>query len=391
MVLGETIKTIWSRVSQPIKLLTSGFFVAITLAVVARPNLIPFERSIRLFIIDFQVWQTLGITLIKVGIDQLIFVKISRNFDQNIEKKEFIVHTQVLNFLFCLSYALFNPFELAILLFLVLFFDLNSVIIVAELTGRYIFNVTVISNLLRNVLPYLVICLFYEYVTESVITLVILSGAILRFAILNNYLKKISYEGDSLVLKVSYVVIIQQSLNFLLFKIDNIIISTIRKFNIKNILLDELTFLYIYQRLPDIISGVSTTIAPILLPWIYEKYRKDSYRRIKSQYFILLAALFLSLTLVSYVYFIVQDVSVTISTLLVVTTQSVLIFIMNYLTYEYFAENRLGDLVKVLSISVFIGSVFFVIGYIAGVSVVKIIYIVPIQMISFILLTRNEK
>ena len=64
---------------QSVKLLSSGVFVAVALVIIAKPKLLPINDEIRLFIIDYQLWQNLGITIIKVGVDQYIFAQGSTN------------------------------------------------------------------------------------------------------------------------------------------------------------------------------------------------------------------------------------------------------------------------------------------------------------------------
>src|SRR5665213_323193 len=60
-----------------IGLLSSGIFAAIAFTIIASNRLPQISKSEIIFLLLFVQWQTLGLTIVKMGIDQLVFAAVS--------------------------------------------------------------------------------------------------------------------------------------------------------------------------------------------------------------------------------------------------------------------------------------------------------------------------
>ena len=226
------------------------------------------------------------------------------------------------------------------------------------------------------------------------VAVVVLSFSSIRFVTLFTYRKKIETNMMPVELKIQGAIIAQQLLNFLLFKIDNILISMIRQYDIPYFQEKDLFFLYSYQRFPDLVSGIITTFSPLFFPVLYLHLNttRDQIPKVDRNVFVFVCVCSCLLLVGAYFFLTFQHVVFNICHLFLLSFTSIFIFTSNYFTFEMIAKNKLKRLITYLSYSILLGTLLLIILiFIFNEISTSIVAIVPAQLFSFSLLCFIDK
>ena len=263
----ELQKTFFGFVS----LLSSSVISAIGFIIIASNRWVNFDAACGVFIILFVQWQTLGLTIAKTGIEQVVFALVSENDRVYLNPSKYVFRKALpLAGLFSIAvFFVFSPLA-AIVAFCTILLDTWSLLVMADLNARKDFTTTALANLVNY--PVFFIAVFtLNYLNRLDIPLTLamffMSSALRCFWL--NY-KQFSHSGLSEVFcKANLEMGLQQSLNYLLFRADQIILAIMSL----RMQAQEGVSMYVFMaKFPELVSGVAVIAGTVMFPKYYIKY-----------------------------------------------------------------------------------------------------------------------
>lgn len=179
---------------------------------------------------------------------------------------------------------------------------------------------------------------------------------------------------------------IQQILNYVLFRINQYLILVpffIEKID-SSIFVNKFLFM---ARYPEIVSGVLVGVSPLYLPYINKKVFSFKY------VVAFVVVLCLSFSLGGYLYklFWAMDATISFCDIFPFALHCSLILYVNALSFVFLKDKKYNSLICNLSLSLFFSALLFFLLYVLKFNVQYLIYyIVPVQLLLFIVLSLRE-
>ncbi len=211
--------------------------------------------------------QVFAITIAKYGLDINGFALLSTKTNHSLELRSIFLQRVIpLAFLFSCGVAYFYSFLIALIIFINSILESYSISVITEMNVNKEFKKSAIVNLLGY--PLYFICLFiYSFLTENVsiesaISL-LLFISILK-AIYSFLVRK--KQDQTISPNMSFHVSLQQILNYLLFKSDQIVIATlVIKFHLLSFSDNDQNWFIYLSKFPEVISGVLVGLSALYL------------------------------------------------------------------------------------------------------------------------------
>lgn len=343
-------------------LLSSGFFSAIGFMIIASNRWSILEPSTTVFLILYVQWQTLGLTISKIGIENVVFAAVSKDESIFFSSQRYILQRVFpLAVLFStVVYFVFSPFA-ALVTFFTLLVDIHSIIKMADLNARRYYLLTSIANLLNYPLFFLIMfvsLVFFDLKVNGILIIFLVCSLarwlwLIKMDIARNNMKKV-------FCVVGAAMGTQQVLNYLLFRLDQIVLGT-TVFSTFFVSPDpDFIHKFVYMaKFPELISGVIVIAGTVLFPkffichpinlnFLCEQFKRHS---------VMIFCFFISIISFSVMYINIW-VGDRINWLFAAPflVHSVCIFPANVITYSMIRGGFLHGLVRNLAASVIIGS-----------------------------------
>ena len=372
------------------KLLGSGIISALGLTLIASNRWNLLDSAIVTFVILYMTWQTLGLTITKMGIDQVIFASVSQ--DQTIffgERKFFKKWVFPISAGFSILIAIIFSSWAGVVAFLTIILDTHSLMIMADLNARNHYGITAFSNLLNYPLFFIFILIssYYIKLNITIILLFFLGTSLIRWIWLNS--RKTSPHGKREVTSgIGVEMGLLQVFNYLMFKLDQIVLASTLFIVANNNFLAEYLFM---AKFPELVSGILTAVGTILFPKLYITYPLKSNNSLKIIKQICLNLLTVFLTVIgSLIYKLLWNGHELLSWYFVIPflVHSAFIYIVNNISYSMIRQGYIRRLLLNLVSSVISGFVIVVILYSQN-NYSFLIWIVPLQLGLFSLFSFN--
>lgn len=375
------------------KLLGSGLFTTIGFVILASGRVHTIDDDISLFVLIFVQFQMIGLTISKFGLDNLILANYISDNNYKIDPVEYIKKFGIyLILLFCIiAYFTFN-LQSSFFLFFLLIFDTFSILSLIQISARGNYNSILISNFLSYPLFFLLffgISLIYSLTKTQILFLLVFCSVLRAFSSFYNF-KFINQPNSKIIF--NYKIGLQQILNYVIFKTDQIIFSfgliSALVFNYNDLDLKKFIFL---SKFPEIVSGVMVSLAVLYSPSLYiNSKEKFLYLISRYKFFILLATLFASLGIFFYSFLWNGDDIISVYLLLPYLVHVLLIIVVNMITLGFLMDQKINNLIKNLIISITTGVITLLIVALFKISN-GILWAIPIQLVTFSLLPFFQK
>ena len=220
---------IGSLAGSAAKLLGSGVVSALALTIVTSNRWNLLDPGVGVTLVLFLQWQILGLTLTKMGIDQIIFAAVTENPRQQPTARAHMLRRALpLGILFSVLVAVvFGPwYGLACLFSLVL--DTHAILLLADLNARERYTEVMVASLLNYPLFFLLVFglqAAWRPVTTGIVLVLFVLTSVTRWVWLTfnrsapSTFQTISYQGTALTGAVPL-------LNFLMFRVDQVLLGT---------------------------------------------------------------------------------------------------------------------------------------------------------------------
>lgn len=375
-----------------VSLLGTGVISAVGFILIASQRWSSFDQHLAAFIILFVQWQLLGFAVSKIGIEHLIFAVVSNNEIKYFAIGKFIRTTVVpVSAVFSVVMGIvFSPWA-GFVAFASILLDSYSLIITADLNARGFYKITAISNLINYPLFFIVIfgLNFAKLLNADVALAAFLFSSLLRALWLARR-KYIPSRCEEFSSDVNLKMGIQQVFNFLLFRMDQIILAVI---GLKEHF-DESISMYIYMaKFPEILASIIVILGTVTFPKAYIKYPftmlalLSQFKRYK-MFFLGYVVLFVVL-IFAYMKFWNGQTSPSFLALPFLLNALLIIFA-NNIMYSMLRQGYLHKLVVNLALAVMMG-LFFSLVFIGGINIYLLSWIVPVQVLIFLLLSFSAK
>lgn len=375
-----------------ISLLGSGVVAAVGFMLIASQRWSLFDRHFAAFIILFVQWQTLGFAVSKIGIEHLIFAVVSNDEKKYFAAGKFIVKTVVpISAVFSLAVGIvFSPWAGFVALGSIVL-DAYSLIIMADLNARGFYSVTSIANLINYPL-FFIILFSLNYAgwlnTEVALAAFLISSLLRSLWLARKKYVPAHFEGFSS--DVNLKMGVQQAFNFLMYRMDQILLSVMGL----KAHFDENISMYIYMaKFPETLASVIVILGTVIFPKAYVQY-PFTIRLIGSQFkryklfFIGYVPLFIVL-IYAYMKF-WNGKSSPYYLAVPFLLNSLLIIFANNITYSMLRQGYLQRLIVNMLVAVITG-LLLALTIKDGINVYVLSWIVPIQMVTFLILSLSTK
>jgi hypothetical protein len=229
-----------------------------------------FDPAIAVFIILFVQWQTLGLTVSKLGVEQTVFALVSERNGINLDTGGYLLRSVLpLSALFALAVLyVFSPWCAAVA-FLSVILDSASLILMAEFNARGFFRVTTVGNLLNYPLFFLLLFALNPVVTMNqdwALALFLLTSTA-RWCWLRQNRRQAA--GETVTIACTTAMGVQQALNYLLFRFDQVLLALL---GLKT-QFGETVALYVFlAKFPELAAGVLVIAGTVAFPKRYLHY-----------------------------------------------------------------------------------------------------------------------
>lgn len=370
-----------------ISLLGSSVISALGFILVASNRIIVIEPAIAIFIILYVQWQTLGLTIAKLGIEQVVFAMVSADEQSYLNPITYLIYRvfPLASVFSVVVLFVFSPWA-AVVAFGTILLDTYSLIIIADLNARKRFKATAISNLCNYPLFFMVLFFVNVYGKLSIttaLTIFLVSSFVRAVWLRKNQV--IPQSKTEVVCRVNIQMGLQQALNYLMFRADQIVLALIGL----NSQFSENLSLYVFlAKFPELLSGVLVIAGTVFFPKYYLKY-PFSVNAIISKclknapIFLFYAALVL-LAFLAYSG-LWKGSAISPNLLIPFFVHSLFILLANNITYSALRQGYLRRLLMNLAISAFSGLVMAIV--VLRFDVMLLAWAVPLQLLVFIILT----
>lgn len=366
-------------------LLIPGFLYGILSLLISSNILFSAKSSSTLLLLNTTQLLTFGITIAKYAADQMILSRLN-NGESVIVRSFLLKRVLPLSFLYCSIIYFSNGLITALVLAICIPIEVYIIMKVVE------FNISkdYLTSLRLNLLGYpfvfvgfILLSFFYDLRLPHILLLYSVAS-FTKLISLHSSSKKSKDQKD--ILLTSPLVPLQQTGNFILFRIDQLIIATniIQQPAFGFILPNDYLF---YTKITDIYSGVATSLSPVLA-----KFKNGNSPTIsivpllKSKIFLLFNILAVIAQIIITFIMLKKMDSTHILLLIPFILTTLLIVPVNMLNYEYYRTSSLLQSNKSIFFSFIIAAIFIGINYFQK-SVVLFAYLVPVQLASFLLIT----
>lgn len=371
-----------------VSLLGSSVISAIGFVAIASNRFVSFESSLAVFLILFVQWQTLGLTIAKTGMEQVVFALVSENDKAYFSATRYVFRTALpltATFSLCVLFT-FSPWAAAVA-FGTIMLDTWSLIIMADLNARQKFITTAFSNLLNYPLFFIVIFLlnhFGELSKTSTLAVFLGSSCIRWLWLLSNQPARAGLR--EVVSAANVQMGLQQALNYMLFRADQIALAILGL----KMQQSESAGMYLFlAKFPELVSGVMVVVGTVFFPRMYLKYPFDLQTLINTarNESILVAAYVLSVSSALFGYlFLWKGESISPYLVVPFLIHALCIIIVNNVTYSTLRQGYLNRLLTNLTWAVLSGAALCLIVY-HEFSIRLLSWLVPIQLLLFIVLS----
>jgi hypothetical protein len=379
-----------------IKLLSGGVLTSIGLIIIASQRWSFLERSESLFFIKYYQWELFGLTVSKLGLDQVNYAFVIENKNEQLDIKYYTIRNSFLTLLFCLLSYYFTSLPsiaLCIVMFFTIVLDLYSILSLSTFNALSKFNIILVSNILNYPLFFIILNIlsyFLKDLGSLTISMIFLISSFIRALYLFFKTEKELHLFFKKKIFIQYNLLgFQQILNYILFKTDQILISLLNgNNNLLSISNEVQTYILFYARIPEIYSSVSTGLSTLYI----EKY--SNFVLYKKKYnkniIIISICIFIILGIASfYIYSKLLDTNIFyedhILYWIAYSLQLLLIIPANVLTFSLIRKNLFKHLNMALIISISLTTLIVIFSVITFNNFEKIIkYIVPVQLFVFI-------
>lgn len=376
------------KIKNLLILISGGFVstIALILIISNRWNLLDSKDTI--FLILFFQWQLWGVTISKIGIDQTLFAMITKNKRLTLNYFLFIKNKIIpISFIYSLIMLFFFEIYIVLILFLSILLDSISMIIISELNARGKYKKTTLSNILNYPLffCFLLILSNYFLITLKFSLLLFLFASLIRFFFLiffHNY-----YRGNQFIVSnINVEMGIQQTLNYLLYRSDQLILTFI--------LLNSGLSIYMYTtesylflaKLPELISRVVVYIGIVFFPYYYIKYPLRRTIFLNLIIIIFFSTLIISVISLLFLKFWNYDIEISWLQVFPFIINSILILPTHMLVYSFLRQHYVKTLIRNLLISI-IASYFLCIYLSINLDKILLVWIVPFSLFIFIIIS----
>jgi hypothetical protein len=216
------------------------------------------------YLVSILQWINLGVTVAKFGLDVYIYAAVTKDASLVFDLKSFSIRYTVPASLGVALIALFMfDSETAVACFIGTLFEALSIILIAEQTARTEFVASAVSSFLRFPVFMLGLCVWNSFARPERYSILILLTAtsVARFV----FAAQSRVRPQGLVRLVRYSVSLRSCtlypLNFLIFKIDQLLLPFVSKHG--SLLAAQYTFV---SRWPDALSGLGAAIGAAVFP-----------------------------------------------------------------------------------------------------------------------------
>jgi hypothetical protein len=363
-------------------LLIPGFLYAILSLLISSNRILVNNTDSSISLLKFSQLLSFGVTIAKYAADQMILSRLQPN--QSTYISSFFKRRVIpLSLIFCLVLLLNNKLEIPLFLCICIPIEVFIIITTIELniSKKYY------QALFLNLLGYPSIFLFFIFLSIFLNLKVLQIGLIFLFFssikfFLAIFLRNNNYPKNS-ILTESAQVPLQQVGNFLIFKVDQVIISTnLINMNFFNCFI-PIDYLF-YSKFVELFSGIATSLGPMIT--------KIKYKESISIKPLLKNKVFLSIILIALIsqflgtFYLIKSFD-TLHFLLIIPFMIVTLLIVpvNMINYEIFRINKLKTANLINFCSILISTLIFIIN-IKYKSPILFAFIVPIQMASFLII-----
>ncbi len=392
---SPSASNIRSLVASAAKLLGSGVVSALALTIITSNRWHLLDPGVGISLVLFLQWQAFGLTVTKLGVDQVIFAAITDNPHRRVVTTAHMRRRAApLGLAFSLVVSVvFNPwYGLACFLSLVL--DTQSILRLADLNARERYTSVMTASLLNYPLFFLLVfgLQVWRPVTIGLALAMFVMTSVARWAwlsvhrSLHSRLPALSCQGTALTG-------VAPLLNFLMFRVDQVLLGTtvVTTFvaTIGSDFVRQLLFLGRYQ---ELLSGGIAMLTGILLPRLHLRYpfsiREILMTAATRRWLILVHIIGVGLSLAAYT-LVWRGAPLPTILLVSVAVSALLILPANVLTYSMIRQGHLRGLVRNLAVAVAIGLGTIVASYIFGAPKVFVIA-VPLQLTFFVSLALSS-
>lgn len=371
-----------------VSLLGSSVISAIGFIVIASNRWLAVEAQVAVFLILFVQWQTLGLTIAKTGIEQVVFAMVSKDDAAYLNPLGYVFSKALpLALLFSIVVCfVFSPWA-GTVAFGTILLDTWSLIIMADLNARQRFGVTAASNLLNYPLFFAGIFIIsrFERLTIPIVLMVFLLASVVRWAFLAN--NRFVREGmREVVCTASMEMGVQQVLNHLLFRADQIVLAIL---GLKLQSVNDAGMYIFLAKFPELAAGVMVVAGTVLFPRMYISYPCDIRQLLGSlvKRWPLAAGYVAALALALALYLVLwKGTDISPWLLLPFLLHTLAIILVNNITYSALRQGYLRRLLINLAVAVSVGLAVAVQLHF-DFNVFVLAWIVPVQLLVFISLT----
>lgn len=371
------------------KLLSSSLISAGCLVILTsnRIHILNIEQVV--FLILFIQWQTLGLTISKLGIEQAVFAYVTKDPAIGVRPWKFLLYRTVpLALLFSGVVYKYTSLFISLVLFLSISLDTYSLIRNAELNGRKHYTQASIANLLNYPLFFTLLLgmgNFRRLDTNEVIG-IFLFASLARSAWLWGFFQK-EDSSKEFVFLASWKMGIQQGLNYVMFRIDQIYLAIFLPGISTSLLKKDFMARYLFMaKFPELISAVGLIIGAVLVPYMYIHFpfkRSSLFFQRKYHILFIVSIFVISISAAIYVLVIWRGAPLDVWFVIPFAIQSLLIFPANLLTYSMLRQGHVGALVRNLVVCALLG--FLILCFINQENVYRYLFwLIPTQLVLFL-------
>lgn len=389
---GQAPRQAWlSLLSGSAALLAPGVVSAFGFVLLTSNRWHLIDPRVGVLIVLFVQWQVLGLTIAKLGLDQVVFAATTENHARlpNIRHQLFRGTVPLAVVFSVLVAIVFDPWAgLVCLLSLVV--DTDSVVIAADMNGRGLHGAAAIGNMLRYPLFFLLLFVLHRVIGVSGAQAlgVFLITSVLRWLWLTAQRANLK-SLPPVVCSTNVRLAFQQLLNYMVFRGDQLILSTALGTAIIRFAPPDYLQKYLFlAKYPELVAGVMVVVGAVFLPRLFVVYPIDRYRlwgtavahwHILGLYVLLVGA---PIILQAQLW---RGSSIDPGLMAAFGISALLALPSNVLTYSMIRQGYVRALTRNLTFSLALGLAISAVGYALS-SPIPLVLTVPVQLFLFIVL-----
>ena len=377
-----------------LQLSSASLLSAIGFIVIASSQYSPLDPAKASFVLLFVQTQVLGLTIAKLGIEQVIFSSVSRDPTIVFNFKHFVVTwlAPLTFFISVLIYLFLGSALTAGIAFASIILDAKSLADMADGNARGFYKSTAFANLLNYPLFFLTIFIGEYFSDLSIINILalFLLGSVLRFTCISFQAAK--WRGKNLVTFNAPIRMgLQQCLNFLLFRFDQVFLSVT---NLPTVTQGgSSTFLSAYLSLakyPEALSAAFVIVGTVFFPKLASEIQLNTnmeWQATGRKIAVLapiVAACMIAIVFGAYVYSAVFVTDNPGLPPMAFAIQALLVLPVNWVTFSMLRNGTMTALNRNLALSICVGLLFTLLG--ARWLEVTLVWVVSVQLAVFICL-----